>query len=705
VIEPGDVRVLGPVEATGPAGPMVLHGSRQRAVLGALALHAGTVLPVARLVNLLWGDDPPRTAVRTVHSHVARIRQALDDCGLPSILVTRGHGYVLEVPSEMVDVHRFERHLRVARKDIAAGAIDRAVASLRRGIALWRGDAFVDAALAGWGTAEIDRLHESRFSAVEDLWDCLLRLGEHADAVRELPRLLATHPTRERLAGLHMLALYRTGRHTDALEAFHGLRRGLADEFGVDPGPELLALHTSILRRDPGLELRPSVSRPAQLPASVGHFTGRDDELAALHDVLDAPDGEWPIVLISGAAGMGKTALAVQWAHQVATSFPDGQLFIDLRGHDPRSALPATEALAHLLRGLGVADERLPGEPAERAALYRSLLHDRRCVVVVDNAPSAEHVLPLVPGAGPALLVVTSRHSGAALGSRHAVHTIELDALDDTSSLALLTRVLGADLVARQPDASAQLVRLCGGMPLALRIAAARLVDRPDRSVGELAAELAGANRLGSLAVDGDPRTVRAVLASAYLPLATEEAMMFRRLALSPGSTVSTALGAALCAVPVEQGRRAAEGLSCAHLLRAVGPDRFRFHSLTREFARQVARTDDAAALTETADRLIDWYLVVAAGANRAVGGDRDLAAPTLRHPPPELPFPAQRHAALAFLSTERDNLLPVVRYALANGRPAAAWQLTRLLSGCYDATSRELPALGERGLTAVIRR
>jgi tetratricopeptide (TPR) repeat protein len=360
---------------------------------------------------------------------------------------------------------------------------------------------------------------------------------------------------------------------------------------------------------------------------------------------------------------------------------------VDLRGHDPRHALSATEALAHLLRSLGVVDERLPGEPAERAALYRSLLHDRRCVIVLDNAPAVEDVLPLVPGTGPALLLVTSRHSGAALGSRHAVHPIALDALDQASSLALLTRVLGADLVARQSGPSARLVRLCGGMPLALRIAAARLVGKPDRAVGELAAELAGTDGLDTLAVEGDSRTVRAVLASAYRPLDPAAGMMFRRLGLSPGSTVSAALGAALCGVPIEQGRRAAERLASAHLVSANGPDRFRFHDLTRGFARQVARTDDAATLAETVDRLIDWYLVVAAGANHAIDADRDLVTPTLRHPPPELPFSADRHTALAFLSTERDNLLPVVRYAVEHGRPAAAWQLTYLLTGFYDAT------------------
>jgi DNA-binding SARP family transcriptional activator/tetratricopeptide (TPR) repeat protein len=677
--------VLGPVEASGPAGPALLHGARQRAVLGVLALHAGTVLPIPRLVDVLWGDDPPRTAVKTLHSHVARIRQALAECGFPSVLVTREPGYVLEVASDVVDALRFEREVRAARKDIATGAVDRAVTTLRAAMALWRGDAFADAALTGWGLREIDRLHELRLSTMEELWDALLRQGEHEDAVRELPRLLAAHPTRERLAGLHMLALYRCGRHTDALEVFHGLRVRLADEFGVDPGPELLALHTSILRRDPDLDPRQPTGGPAQLPARVGHFTGRDTELALLDRALD---GERPVVLISGAAGMGKTALAIQWAHRIADRFPDGQLFIDLRGHDPRLAMSAQDALAHLLRSLDVADERVPGEPTERAALYRSLLHDRRCVIVVDNVPSVAEILPLVPGTGPSLLVVTSRQALAALSSRHAVHPIALDALDHTSSITLLTRVLGAERVAHERGPAARLVRLCGGMPLALRIAAARLVGAPQRPIAALAAELVGGNRLDTLAVDGDSRTVRAVLASAYLPLTAPQARMFRRLGLSPGTTFSTALGAALCGVSTQDGRLVADGLSSAHLITGVAPDRFRFHDLIRDFARQCARTDEpAAALAEAGDRLVDWYLAVAAEANRAIDPNRDLVTPTLRHPAPERPFAADRHAALAFLIAERDNLLPVVRYARDNGRLAAAWQLTYLLTSFYDAT------------------
>ncbi|WP_436492457.1 BTAD domain-containing putative transcriptional regulator [Actinokineospora sp. HUAS TT18] len=682
-----DLRVLGPIEVVGPAGPAALVGGRQRAVLAALALHPGTMLPFTRLVDALWGEEPPRTAIKTLHSHVARIRQALAAAGLPPMVVTREPGYVLTAPRTSIDAHLFTELVDRALVARQRGSLDAAATDLRAAVALWRGDALADAPVEGWAAGEVDRLHELRLSTLEELYDVEVRVGRHQEVLGEVSRLRSEHPTRERLTGVHMLALYRSGRQAEALAAFQKLRHTLADQLGVDPGPEVDALHTAILRRDstldapaPPVVVTASVV-PAQLPARVGHFTGRDDEVNALDTLLEAAD-DLPIAVICGPAGMGKTSLAVQWAHKATRHFPDGQLFLDLRGHDPKSAMTGDDALAHLLRSLDVPDDRMPTSPQEKAALYRTLVSGKRFLVVIDNAGRAEDVLPLVPS-GRNLLLVTSRTSLAALSTRHDLRVIAVDALAHAAAVSLLSSVLGADRVGREAGPAARLARLCGGMPLALRIAAARLVGHPKRPIADFAAELSTAGRLDSLAVEGDTRTVRAVLASAYHPLGEQPARLFRRLGLHPGPTFSTHLGAAVCGVDRSVGGNALDELSVAHLVTAVGADRYRFHDLTRVFARQCAAPDEPA---DVGERLLDWYLLVAHRANQLINPARDVVTPDIRFPTAVVPFDDQ-HAALAFLDAERDNFLPVVQHARETGRPTQAWHLTYLLTSFYEAS------------------
>ena len=698
-----EIRVLGVVEAAGPHGTVALTSTR-RVILGVLAMRAGAVVPYTELVDILWGESPPRTAFKTLHSHVARIRQALAASGVDPVVTTRDPGYVLELPRERVDAHRFELMVRQARADLDRGAAGAAVRTLRAAAQLWRGEPFAGTDLGEWGHHELGRLRELHLSATEDRWAAEIATGGAAAAVLELPRLVAGEPLRERLTGLLMLALHRCGRHAEALTVFERLRTRLADELGADPGQELSELHTAILRRDSSLAAPapappdPTATHvPAQLPARVGHFTGRDGELADLDEVI-AGD-ELPIVVISGPAGMGKTSLAVQWAARIAARFPDGHLFLDLRGHDPDHAVTAEQALAHLLRGLDVPEDRIPAGESARSALYRTLVHSRRCVVLVDNAGTVDDVLPLVPGSDTSVLVVTSRRSLTGLVARHAVHHVVLDALDADGSVALLGKVLGRARVAREPAATARLARVCAGMPLALRIAAARLVGMPTRSVAELADELSAAP-LDGFAVEGDARTVRAVLAGAYRPLSPAAARLLRLLGTVPTPTVSGHLGAALADVPTAAAQLGE--LTGAHLLIDAGDGRYRFHDLIREFAR------DRAAATEPepaaiAGRLLDWYLFIADEANRLVNPDRDAVKPTFRFPLPPLPFPAGRHEATAFLESERDGFLPVVQHAREHDMPTEAWHLVYLLTSFYEVSGHwtERVELCRAGLAA----
>jgi len=741
------VRLLGPVEVVGPLGRAVLSG-RQRALVGLLALQAGTVVVAARLVDALWGEEPPRTAVKSLHSHVARVRQALGACGLTDVLQTRGAGYTILLDRADVDVCRFEDAVRQARDELAQRDWERAADRLRAGLGLWTGEPMQDSELAGWGSAEVTRLQEVRLTALEDLWDAELRLGHHVLAANELDRLLVRHPLRERLVELSMLALYRCGRPIDALEAYRRLRARLAHELGVDPAPSLQRLHTAILRHDPELALgagpgrsgggseparvddfEPTISRPAQLPPRVGHFTGRAEQLRALDQLIGAGDSaagdngagdvatgddatsDTRIAVVSGPGGMGKTALVVQWAHRVRDRFPDGQLFLDLRGQDA-PVMTAAEALTHLLRGLGVTGGQLPADAGELTNLYRSVLDGRRVLIVLDNAATADQILPLVPATTTSALVVTSRRPMTALATYHAVRAMHLDGLADTEALALLRGVVGAHRIDREPDQAATIVSWCGRMPLALRIAAAKLASQPDRPLRDLATELAGDDRLDALSVEGDSRSVRTTFASAYRTLSAPAAQVFRVMGRHPGITFVPQLAAAAADLPLAEADRALAELVDAYLVADTGAAptsgawticqrgpsgarRYRYHDLIQLYAVECARLDETAKpngatrAEEAADRLIDWYLGVAELANRALDRGRERIVPALRHAPRDLPFAPNHQETLAFLDGERENLPAVVRFAADRGRHAAAWQLTYLLTGFFDSRGR----------------
>ncbi|WP_019870984.1 AfsR/SARP family transcriptional regulator [Salinispora oceanensis] len=693
------VSILGGVEVIGPRGRTELVGRRHRALVAALALRPGAVLPLWRLVEALWGDCPPRTAVRSLHSHVARLRLALDGSGLGGILQTREPGYLLAIDATAVDAYRFEQQTRAARDGLAAGMAGWAADAMAQALELWRGEALADAEPIGWTAAEAARLADLRLAAQMDRCEVLTCLGRADEALGDIERLLAADPTRERLVGLRMLALTGSGRPTEALDAYQRLRVRLAEELGVDPSPELADLHTALLRGAAPAELRApgtvlgrnpvaaTPPRPAQLPAPVGYFTGRGTELGELSSVIETGhDDVRPVVLISGQGGIGKTSLAVQWAGSVAHRFPDGQLFVNLRGHDRADALAPAEVVAVLLRCLGIPDDRLPTGLAERVALYRTVLADQRMLVVLDDVGSTEQVLPVIPGSAASLLVLTSRNSLVALVTHTRVHTILPDLFSQDEATDLMAKMLGAERVGRERDAVAGLAELCGRLPLALRIAAAKLAMRPAQPIAVLVEELSDGDRLAHLSVENGSRDVSVVFASAYQSLSVPAMRLFRLLGLHPGPHIGAPLAAALCGLPADVRRHALAELVAAHLIAEPQPGRYQFHDLVRLFARRCALADEPASTrAEVAERLLDWYLVGAETATQVLDSSLDRVAAVLRHPAPELPFPAARAHAIAFLESERENLLPVVRYAEEHAQPAAACQLTYLLTSYFD--------------------
>jgi DNA-binding SARP family transcriptional activator len=710
-----DVRLLGSITVAGPAGTAGLIGGRQRALVGMLALHTGTVVPTPRLVDALWPDDPPRTAVRTLHSHAARVRKALADAGLPDTLRTREPGYLLALPRHAVDALRFEDAVRTARDEAAAGSYEAADRRLAGGLALWRGDALADGPAGGWVGTEVERLHALRLAAAEELWEIRLRLGRHAEAIGELDRLLVSYPTRERLVGLLMLALYRNDSPADALDRYERLRARLADELGADPGPALQRLHTAILRNEPALDLDPAgrtadppaaeapraevisppaaappsiaPAAPAQLPPPVGHFAGRTGELSGLTKWLAEPGAGPHIAVVRGPAGVGKTALAVQWARTIRDRFPDGQLYLDLRGHDPATAMPPTDALAQALRALGVPADRIPTELADQVGGYRSLVHDKRILLVADNAASADQVLPLVPTGEASLLLVTSRHDLAALPIYHAVRPVDLGVLTAAEATTLLEQVVGVERVRTETGPVGTLVDLCGRLPLALRVAAAKLAARPRRPIADLVTELLGQDRLDALSVEGDSRGLRAVFASAYGALSAPAARLFRLLGLQPGTSFTVPLAAAALGVPAAAARAGTAELAAAHLIEDLGAGRYRFHDLIRLYAADRARAEEAEPDRAAAvARILDWYLAVADAVNRTLDPSRDRVVPDSRFGPGEQPFDATPGAALSFVDGEHANLLSTVDFAAQSGYEQVAWQLCYLLAGYFES-------------------
>ncbi len=678
--------VLGVVEAWIDGRPADLGHARQRCVLGVLLVEAGRPVSPDQLIDRVWGEHAPQRAANALYSYLSRLRRAVAGADGAEIRREPG-GYLLTVNPQAVDLHRFRRLMTTAR---AAEADKSAADLIEQALRLWRGDPFAGLDTP-WLAATRRTLLGERLAAELDGNDVLLRLGRHGELLPALLAAVAEHPLDERLAGQAMLALYRCGRQADADEQYRRIRRRLADEMGSDPGAELRRLHEQVLAADPVLTVPAGDSRapavpafvaaltvPTQLPADVRAFTGRTGELAALDRLLEPPDGDDPpltVALLCGTAGVGKSALAVRWAHRVREAYPDGQLYVNLRGYDAEQPVAVADALAGFLTALGVRGPEIPPGTDERAARYRSELTGRRMLVLLDNASSVEQVRPLLPGSGSCLVLITSRDSLRGMVAVDGAERVNLDLLPPPDAVGLLRKLIGAR-VDREPDAAAALAAACARLPLALRIAAELAADRADVPLTELVTELGDHQvRLDLLDAGGDPRAeVRAVFSWSYQNLPEGAARAFRLLGLHPGETAQVDAVAALVGTGTGEARRLLDVLTRASLVQPGRGGRYGMHDLLRAYAAELAAGYDAEADRRAAlTRLFDHYL---AGATTAMSTLYPDGGPTAGDP----------DAARAWLEAERPNLAAVCTSGAAHGWHRHTIDLAGILFRYLDA-------------------
>jgi DNA-binding SARP family transcriptional activator/tetratricopeptide (TPR) repeat protein len=700
-----ELLLLGPVEARMDGGVLPLGPRKQKLVLAALALQLNRVVSVGRLVELAWPGEPPRTAEHAVRVFVSHLRAVLGpQAGMQ--LTTEGNGYVLRAERSHVDVHRFRTLVEQAS---AADGDSRCVELLDEALALWRGPALGETADGVAWAGIVHALEEERLLAVEERIDARLRQGRHREVLAELTGLVEDNPSRQRMTGQLMLALYRCSRGPDALALARRTRARLVEEDGADPAQELRDLEVAILREDPALQVTAATyatATPRQLPLCAGGFTGRGREIAAL-DAMLADDADRPPVVvtaIAGTAGVGKSALTVYWAHRVSGRFPDGQLFVNLRGYASGPPMPPVEALGGFLRALGVSSEHVPADVDEASAMYRSLLAGQQVLVVLDNAASAGQVRPLLPGSAGCAVVVTSRNQLRGLVAADGARRITLDVLSDAEATGLLQRLLGANRVAAEPDAASELARACGHLPLALRLAAANLLDRPAHTIAGYLAELQVRGRLNALAVPGDPEgSVRAAFDLSYTALEPESQRMFRLLGLVAGPDIAPAVAAALAGIQVEDARARLERLADAHLIDEPAPARFAFHDLLRAYATERAYEEPADAETALA-RLHDHYLASCLAVADAAYSHLQRVPLSADESPPTRSFP-DAATAISWADAELVNLVAAVRASADRGPRRPAWLIADALRGYFwlRRCMAEWFAVAEAGLSAAL--
>jgi len=707
-------RLLGPLEIRAGEEWLGIGAPKWRSVLATLLIHAGQIVPADVLIYEVWGETPPAKAGNLISIYVLRLRRLLGDTD-STLLVTRAPGYLLRLAPEDTDVQVFETLVHEGRRAYAAGDPERAAAQLAEALALWHGSPLADVPATTLVETEAERLAELRLDAAELRIKAELACGSHAQVIPDLRRLLADHPLREGLWLLLMQALDGAGRHAEALDVYGQARSAIADELGVDPGAELRQYYADLLAKDDALtrdagdapgsisagtvaaSVRPqpvpvpaearvsrAVPAPAQLPADVADFTGREDQVKHLCDLLasggvDADPGAVRIALVAGSGGLGKTSLAVHAAHRVRGTFPDGQLYVDLLGATPQP-LPPADVLARFLRDLGVDGRDIPADDDERAARYRTVLAERRMLILLDNARDAAQVRPLLPGTASCAVLVTTRGRMPDLASTRLV---DLHVLDDDEALTLFTRVVGDERAAAEPEATAELLLACAGLPLAIRICAARLATRSGWTIRTMANRLRDTRRrldelrVGDLAVRASFQVSFASLPASAQPDGIAPADAFRLLGLWSGPSISSAAAAALFGTPEYSAADALEILLDAHLLESKAPDRYQFHDLLRVYSSERAMADLSGPDRHAAiSRLLTWYMRTAdAAATAQVPQRYNIPLDAVETDPSPLGF-ASAEDALTWYDAESANLVAATRQAAELGLHDIAWRL-----------------------------
>ncbi|GAB3886969.1 BTAD domain-containing putative transcriptional regulator [Kibdelosporangium lantanae] len=672
--------VLGSVAAWVDGVPVDVGHARRRCVLAVLVMEVNQVVSADRLVERVWGDRAPDKVRTTLYSYLYHLRRLLPpDRG--AAIQRRSGGYVLAADPQAVDAHLFTGLVAEARTTADRRA---ALARYDQALALWRGEPFADLE-SPWIDQTRAGLDLARLAAELDRADVGLELGEHTELISTLPRLAARYPTDERLAGQLMRALHGSGRRADALEHYQRVRRLLVEELGNEPGPALRKAHQQILDDD-GPDEEPVATRghvvPRQLPARPGLFVGRGDELAVLTKaVVRGAGATMPVVVVSGLGGIGKTWLVLRWAHQNLDRYPDGQLYVDLRGFDPTTQpVPAAVAVRGMLDALRVEGAAVPVDPAAQAALYRSLTAERRMLVVLDNARDTEQVVPLLPGGAGCAVLVTSRHRLPGLVAAHGARPLALDPLPAGVARELLAQSFGADRVSADPESTARVIDHCAGLPLALSVGAARALTQPGLSVAALADDL---NDIGLDALDTDDlsASLRAVFRGSYRTLGPELAMTFALLGLVSGPDIGLLAAASLVGQPVTEAAVRMRDLELRSLVTQHRRRRYRMHDLLRHYAADCADGYPAEERDAALYRLVAHYVHTAYLANRVLAPERQDVDVVALPPGCVTEQPTTHAHALAWFGVEHANLLAAQQLAARRGWNREVWLLAWALT------------------------